>query len=113
MSIWKELYDIFNHERNLWQKRGADKQALVFEIKSNLTFLADALQSQLQQENIISNLDTAVFEKAIAEGFALNAINKNTLSINTIANFNEFKKYLGKDTESLIKNAYLKIASLK
>ena len=28
MSIWKELYDIFDKERSRWQKSSADKQAL-------------------------------------------------------------------------------------
>ena len=112
MSIWKELYDIFDKERSRWQKYSADKQALVFEIQTNLTFLADALQDETDQKKIIKGLERKVFDKAINNGFNFNSIAKAKVTNKTIGGFNEFKKYVGKDTAYLVKNAYSKMSSL-
>ncbi|MGJ8693458.1 MAG: hypothetical protein ACSHW0_13365 [Thalassotalea sp.] len=54
MSIWQELYNIFDKERTLWLKSTKNKQALHFEIQNNLVFLADALKQQLAQQTIIN-----------------------------------------------------------
>jgi len=112
MSIWKELYDIFDKERSRWEKSGADKQALSFEIQSNLTFLADALQNKLTQKNITQGLERSIFDNAIKDGFNFNSLNKAKVTTKTIDGFDEFKKYIGKDTAYLIKNAYVKLSSL-
>jgi len=101
MSIWKELYDIFDKERSRWQKSGADKQVLAFEIQSNLTFLADALQDEMHQTKIINGLDRKAFDKAIKDGFNFNSIAKAKVTTKTIGGFTEFKKYVGKDTAYL------------
>ena len=112
MSIWKELYDIIDKERTKWQKSGADKQALSFEIQSNLTFLADALQNKLSQKEIVKGLERSAFDKAIKDGFKFNSIAKAKVTIKTVGDFDEFKKYVGKDTAYLIMNVYSKINSL-
>lgn len=112
MSIWKELYDIIDKERSRLQKSSADKQALAFEIQSNLTFLADALQDEIHQTKIINGLDRKVFDKAIKDGFNFNTIAKAKVTNKTIGGFTEFKKYVGKDTAYLVKNAYSKMSSL-
>jgi len=113
MSIWKELYDIFDKERSRWQKSNADKQALAYEIQNNLTFLADALQEEeINQKEIVKGLERKVFDKAINNGFNFNSIAKAKVTNKTIGGFSEFKKYVGKDTAYLVKNAYSKISSL-
>jgi len=112
MSIWKELYDIFDKERSRWKKSSADRQALVFEIQSNLTFLADALQGKINQKKVINGLDRKVFDIAIKDGFNFNSIKKAKVTKKTIGGFSEFKKYIGKDTAYLVKNAYSKMSSL-
>jgi hypothetical protein len=114
MSIWKELYDIFDKERSRWQSKNANKQSLIYEIESNLAFLADAIQNNLNPVEIIKGLENLVFDKSIESGFSLNSISKNKkVTTSTIGGFDEFKKYVGKDTEYLVKNAYLKIGVLK
>ncbi|MGY0615833.1 hypothetical protein [Vibrio sp. FJH11] len=112
MSIWKELYDIFDKERARWQTKSANKQALVFELQSNLSFLADALKNGLGQVNIVNGLERSVFEKSMQSGFSINSISNKKVTTKTIGGFAEFKKYVGKDTEYLVKNAYLKIGTL-
>lgn len=113
MSIWKELYDIFDKERARWNSKNASKQSLIFEIKSNLAFLADALQNKLNPIQITNGLERSVFDRSMENGFSFNSISKNKkVTINTIGDIDEFKKYVGKDTEYLVKNAYLKISSL-
>ena len=62
MTIWKELYDIFDKERSRWQQSSANKQAIAFELKANLGFLADALSSGLSQNAIANGLEYSVFE---------------------------------------------------
>ena len=112
MSIWKDLYDIFENERSRWQKKGANKQALTFEIQCNLGFLADALHSQLSQTEIIKRLEHSVFDQSISNGFSINSIRKKQVTDKTVGDFDEFKKYVNKDTEYLVKNSYSKIRSL-
>jgi hypothetical protein len=112
MSIWKELYDIFDKERARWKTMNTNKQALVFEIQSNLTFLADALQNELSQTDIVKGLEVSVFERAMENGLSINSISKKKVTTKTIGDFAEFKKYIDKDTEYLVKNAYLKMGSL-
>ena len=112
MSIWKELYDIFDKERSRWQKSSANKQALQYEIQSNSTFLADALRDEIDQKKIIKGLECKVFDQAINDGFNFNSIAKSKVTEKTIGDFVEFKKYVGKDTAYLIKNAYSKMRSL-
>jgi len=112
MSIWKELYDIFDKERARWESKSTNKQALVFEIQSNLTFLADALQGEYSQTDIIKGLERSVFDRSIESGFLINTISKKKITAKTIGGFDEFKKYINKDTEYLVANAYSKISSL-
>ena len=112
MSIWKELYDTFDKERAKWQADSASKQSLVFELKGNLTFLADALQSNLSSQEVLKGLERATFDLCMAKGFNINSISGKKIAKKTIGEFDEFKKYLGKDTEYLVNNAYLKIGSL-
>lgn len=113
MSIWKELYDIFDKERARWHSKNASKQSLIFEIESNLAFLADAIQNKLNPIQIANGLERSVFDKSMESGFSFNSISKNKkLTINIIGDIDEFKKYVGRDTEYLVKNAYLKIGLL-
>jgi hypothetical protein len=113
MSIWKELYDIFDKERARWHSKNASKQSLIYEIQSNLAFLADAIQNELNPVAMTKGLERSIFDKSMENGFALNSISKNKkVTTNTIGGFDEFKKYVGKDTEYLVKNAYLKIGVL-
>ncbi|MCL6417520.1 hypothetical protein MIB92_17800 [Aestuariirhabdus sp. Z084] len=113
MSLWKELYAIFDNERSRWQSSSATRQELVFELQGNLRFLADALHNDLDQAAIAQGLDSAVFERSLASNFSFNSICKRSLKASTSGDFDEFKKYLGKDTEYLIKNVYSKILLLK
>jgi hypothetical protein len=113
MSIWKELYDIFDKERARWQTKNANRQSLIFEIQSNLAFLADAINNGLSEAEIAKGFERAIFDKSMENGFSINSISKNKIITNkTIGGFDEFKKYLGKDTEYLVKNAYVKIGVL-
>lgn len=112
MSIWKELYDIFDSERARWQSKTASQQTLMFEIQANLAFLADALQNELDQVSMAKGLERSCFDKSIKSGFPINSISKKKLAAKTTGEIDEFKKYIGKDTEYLVKNAYLKIGSL-
>ena len=112
MSIWQELYEIFDRERARWQAKSTQKQALVYEIRRNLTFLADALTSDVSEADMANGLERAVFEAALKNGLVLNSICDRTLWAKTIGSFDEFKVYVGKDTAYLITNAYLKIDAL-
>lgn len=112
MSIWKELYDIFDKERSRLQNVKTDKQALAFEIQSNLDFLADALQNKIDQNKIIKGLEHKIFDKAIADGFDFNSIRNSKVTKKTVGGFSEFKRYIGKDTAYLVKNVYSKMSSL-
>lgn len=113
MSIWKELYEIFDKERARWHSQNAGRQSLIFEIESNLAFLADAIQNKLSPIQIANGLERTVFDRSMERGLSFNSISKyKKVTINTIAGIDEFKKYIGKDTEYLVKNAYLKIGSL-
>ena len=113
MSIWKELYDIFDKERSRFEKKGTDKQSVTFEIQKNSTFLADALQNNVTQEIIIKGLEHFAFDNAIKTGFDFNSIANTRLKDTEVDGFDEFNKYIGKDTAYLIKNTYSKISSLK
>lgn len=91
----------------------ASRQSLIFEIESNLFFLADAIKNKLNPIQMTNGLERSVFDKSMDSGFSLNSISKHKkVTIKTIGGFDEFKKYVGKDTEYLVKNAYLKIGSL-
>lgn len=113
MSIWKELYDIFDKERSRWQQSTANKQAIAFELKSNLGFLADALSSDLPSLAIIQGLELSLFESKIKDGLTLTSLNRNKVTLAFIGEFVEFTKYVGKDNAELIENAYSKIKSLQ
>lgn len=112
MSIWKELYDIFDSERARWQSKTASKQSLAFEIQTNLAFLADALQNDLDQVAMAKGLERSNFDESIKNGFSINSISKKKLAAKTTGGIDEFKKYIGKNTEYLVKNAYIKMGSL-
>lgn len=112
MSIWKELYDIYDKERTIKHKSYANKQALIFEIRSNLTFLVDALKNDLSEVEIVNGLEHVVFDDCMKEGVNLNTMRKNKVTFEIIGGIDEFTKYIGKDTEYLVKNAYLKMSSL-
>lgn len=109
MSIWKELYDIVEKEFSRWQARQHKQQALVFEVQSNLLFLAEALAAKLPTKQIVTGLERKAFDKALEQGLELD---KRQVSQQTIGEFDEFKKYLGKDSEYLLKNAYAKMNAL-
>ncbi|MFB2661906.1 hypothetical protein [Shewanella mangrovisoli] len=113
MSIWKELYDIFDKERSRWQQSTAGKQAISFELKANLGFLADALSSGLPQQAIIKGLECTLFEAKIKEGLALTSLNRRKVTLKFIGEFAEFAKYVGKENAELVENAYSKIKSLQ
>lgn len=113
MSIWKELYDIFDKERSRWQQSSAGKQAISFELKANLGFLADALSSGLPQQAIIQGLECSLFEAKIKEGLSLSSLNRRTVTLKFIGKFAEFAKYVGKENCELVENAYSKIKSLQ
>lgn len=57
-------------------------------------------------------MEHLTFDNAIKEGFKFNSIANAKITTQTIDGFDEFKKYVGKDTAYLIKNAYSKINSL-
>ncbi len=113
MSIWKELYDIFDKERSRFDKKSADKQSVTFEIQKNATFLADAMESSLENIKIIYGLEHSVFDQAITTGFDFNSIVNSKLRRKEVEGFSEFYKYINKDTAYLIKNLYLKISLSK
>ena len=113
MSIWKELYDIFDKERSRWQQSSASNQAIAFELKANLGFLADALSSGLSQSAIASGLECSIFEAKLKEGAALTALNRRKVTLKFIGEFAEFAKYVGKENDALVENAYSKIKSLQ
>lgn len=109
MTIWKELYDIFDRERERWQKKSAGRRALDYEIRSNLAFLGAALKSRLSSAEIVAGLERAVFERSLAEGVDFNSLRKGRVTEDFIDGFDEFKKYVGKDTEDLVTNAYARM----
>lgn len=111
MSIWKELYDVFSKERARFEKKSANKQSVTFEIQKNATFLADALQNNVAYKTIISGLEHSAFDDAIKSGFNFNAIANSRLKRKNIQGFDEFNKYIDKDTAYLVKNTYSKISS--
>lgn len=113
MSIWKELYDIFDKERSRWQQSSASKQVIVFELKANLGFLADALSSNLPQTAMIQGLECTLFEAKLKEGVTLSQLNRRKVTSAFIGEFAEFAKYIGKENDYLIENAYSKIKSLQ
>lgn len=113
MSIWKELYDIFDKERSRFEKKIANKQYVKFEIQKNSTYLADALQDKIDDKTIIKNLEHSAFDEAIKNGFNFNSLRTAKIKDKDIIGFDEFEKYIGKDTDYLVKNAYSKINSLK
>ncbi|MFB2728467.1 hypothetical protein ACE02H_13455 [Shewanella mangrovisoli] len=113
MSIWKELYDIFDKERSRWQQSTAGKQAISFELKANLGFLADALSSGLPQQAIIQGLECTLFEAKIKEGLSMTSLNRRKVTLEFIGEFTEFAKYVGKENAELVENAYSKIKSLQ
>jgi hypothetical protein len=113
MSIWKELYDIFDKERSRWQQSSASKQAIAFELKANLGFLADALSDGLSQSAIASGLEFSIFEAKLKEGTALTGLNRRRVTLTFIGEFAEFNKYVGKENDALVENAYSRIKSLQ
>ncbi|WP_417762244.1 hypothetical protein [Shewanella sp.] len=110
MSIWKELYDIVEKEFGRWQNRQHKQQALLFEIQSNLLFLAEALQANVPADKIVAGLEHQAFDKALEQGLELD---RRQVSVRTIGEFDEFKKYLGKDSVYMVKNAYAKMNALR
>lgn len=113
MSIWKELYEIFDKERAHWKKSSAGKQAVVFELNANLTFLADSIEAKSTTQQIAMGLENAAFDAALRDGIDFNSICKRKLSKQVVGDFVEFNRYLNKDADYLIKNAYQKIKSIK
>ena len=113
MSIWNTLYSIFEKERELLTKSQASKQALTFEIQSNLIFLADAIKNGLAQPLIINGLEHQIFDNALISGYNFNSLNNKKIQLTMVKDFAEFHKYIGKDSQYLIHNAYSKIKSLK
>ena len=69
MSIWKTLCEIFDKERAVLNKGKTNKQALTFKLKSNLLFLADALNNNIKRAKIIEQLEHKVFDLSIDKGF--------------------------------------------
>ena len=112
MSIWKELYDIFDRERERWRKRSAGKRALDYELRSNVVFLGEPLKSKLPPEKIVKGLECAVFEHGLQDGADFNSLRKGRVTEDFVDGFDEFKKYVGKDTDYLVKNAYARMNSL-
>ncbi|MCH1920781.1 hypothetical protein L9G15_15255 [Shewanella sp. A3A] len=109
MSIWKELYDIVEKEFGRWQNRQHKQQALLFEVQSNLLFLAEAIKAQLPASKIVAGLERKAFDKALEQGLELE---RRTVTRATIGEFVEFHKYLGKDSHYMVKNAYAKMNAL-
>lgn len=109
MSIWKELYDIVEKEFGRWQNRQHKQQALLFEVQSNLLFLAEAIKAQLPASKIVAGLERKAFDKALEQGLELE---RRTVTQATIGEFVEFNKYLGKDSHYMVKNAYAKMNAL-
>ncbi|KFZ37507.1 hypothetical protein HR45_10895 [Shewanella mangrovi] len=109
MSIWKELYDVVEKEFSRWQSRQHKQQTLVFEIQSNLLFLAEALKAQLPAKQIVAGLEHKAFDDALAQGLTLD---RRLVTSTTIGDFDEFKKYIGKDSTYMVKNAYAKMKTL-
>lgn len=113
MSIWQDLYKIFDTERNRWQKQAADTQALHVELKTNLAYLADALSNDIDHGKIIEGLGSKYFEIFIKQNTNFNSLQKKSLQKKTIGDFAEFEKYLGKDTQFMIRNVYSKVYALR
>ena len=113
MTIWKELYDIFDKERSQWQQSSRSQQAIAFELKANLSFLADAISSGLSQSAIADGLECSVFEAKLKEGISLTAFNRRKVTQQFIGEFTGFATYIGKENDYLVENAYSRIKSLK
>ncbi|SET74025.1 hypothetical protein [Thalassotalea agarivorans] len=113
MTIWKELYEIFVKERQRWHDLSGDKQTLAFEIKANLTFLADGFANKSTAKQLIVGLEDKAFKQMLSKNGDFNRLQTKKLNIATIGRYAEFKKYVGKDTQYLINNAYARLISLK
>lgn len=113
MSLWKELYDIIDKERGRWLQTSAEKNALYFEIKANLAFMMDALETGLDEQMIVAGFETKAFEKALVTGIELPAKTGKTVPNSFIGKYKEFKPYIGQDSRFLIERLYLKISALQ
>jgi len=110
MSLWKVLFDFVDKERNRFDNVRHDTHALQFEIEANIHFIVDGLAQELSAADIIKGLETQAFDKAMQSGLH---IRQAKLALRTIDGYKEFDKYLGHQSDELVKNGYMKIVVLQ
>ena len=110
MSIYKELYDVFDKERNLKKASDAHLRQLQFEIESNIHYMASAFKQRLPSDVIVAGLENCVFKQLMQQSYTINA---KPLKSSTINGYKEFEKYLHWHADKLIERAYLRLHLLK
>jgi hypothetical protein len=110
MSLWKVLFDFVDKERTRFDNVRHDTHALQFEIEANIHFIVDGLAQELSAADIIYGLEIKAFEHAMLSGLD---IRQRKLAANTIQGYKEFDKYLGQQSDVLVKNLYMKITLLR
>lgn len=110
MSLWKILFDFVDKERTRFDKIRNDTNALQFEIESNIHFIVDGFAEQLTAADIVNGLDSKAFEQAMQLGFS---ISQRKLTPKVIHGYREFDKYVGQQSDQLVKNVYMKITVLR
>lgn len=113
MSIIKDLYSIFDNERNQYAATRSSKNLVLRELAENLAFLREGLAEKLESSRIVEGLGNNQLNPAIEAGLNFNAIQKKPLAKNTYSGAKEFVKYNGWSTEKLIFKAYERLSTLK
>ncbi|WP_076541189.1 hypothetical protein [Shewanella sp. UCD-KL21] len=113
MSLWKALYDVFEKEHARVEKHKGQQRALVFEIEANINFIAAGLEQGLSVDKIVAGIDVDVFKQSMTQGYDFNRLTANSLVANTIIDYPEFDKYIGKSSDELVINVYDKIFVLQ
>ena len=113
MSIIKDLYSIFDNERDKYIATKSSKNLVLRELAENLAFLREGLAENLKGSEIIECLGNVQLNHAIESGLNFNTIQKKSLSKTTYSGVKEFTKYNGWSTEKLIYNAYERLSTLK
>lgn len=110
MSIYKELYDVFDKERNLKKASDINLRQLQFEMESNIHYMASALKQQLPCDVIVAGLESSVFKQLMQQS---STIHSKPLKNSTINGYKEFEKYLHWNADKLIERAYLRLNLLQ
>lgn len=113
MSFWKELFDVYQQQLQSKRLAKGASRALIQEIRTNLSLMAEALQHPESGDALLANIEDSAFRHYCQQGYEFEQLNPQNLNKTTTAAIPEFNQYLQQSTEELIYRAYQRVKVLK